>query len=100
MSASNSQNPESLTMNTVQARPTRDIEYFKTLLRRNPELPRPRALEGLSFADQVWERKSANRCYDAARIELGLKTPAQIQEECSAFRFPKNFRPRVVSYHL
>ncbi|WP_342751149.1 hypothetical protein OH491_27960 (plasmid) [Termitidicoccus mucosus] len=46
LSASNSQNPESLTMNTVQARPTRDIEYFKTLLRRNPELPRRVRLRG------------------------------------------------------
>ena len=82
----------------------RNVDYFKKLLAENPGLPRPSNRwelqeQGYAFDSVVFERKSANRAYDIARMELGLKTPREIQEECAWLTFPKNFEPQII-YHV
>jgi hypothetical protein len=74
----------------------RNIEYFKNLLSADPALRRPGVLPELAYSlsEQSWEWKSALRSYDAARIELGIRTPRQVQEENSPFT---HFKPRLIS---
>ena len=71
----------------------RNIEYYKRLLKENPGLGFPERLEGLDLEESVFERKAAGRCYDAARMELGIKKPSDIQQENSIFT---GMRPRWV----
>ena len=78
----------------------RNIEYFKKLLAENPALRRPEVLPELawSMSEQSWEWKSAARSYDAARIELGIRTPMEVQLENSWI--PPNCTPRLVQWHF
>ena len=77
---------------------SRDVEYFKKLLAENPSLRRPKPLDNISnpYA-QSREWKSASRCYDAARIELGVCSPDKIQQENSIFAYA-GMIPRVIGY--
>jgi len=77
----------------------RNIEYFKKLLAENPALRRPEVLPELawSMSEQSWEWKSAARSYDAARIELGIRTPHEVQLENSPF---EHCTPRLVRWHF
>lgn len=74
----------------------RNIEYFKERLAIDPALPRPAVLPELdwSLSEQSWEWKSALRSYDAARIEMKIRTPQEVQAENSPFA---HFKPRLIS---
>jgi hypothetical protein len=71
----------------------RNAAFFKRELAINPQLGQPRPLEGVSLEQRSREWRGAMRSYDAARIELGLKTPNEIQQQNSPFH---GFRPRIV----
>jgi len=77
----------------------RNIEYFKKLLAENPALRRPEVLPELewSMSEQSWEWKSASRSYDAARIEMGIRTPHEVQLENSPF---EHCTPRLIRRHF
>jgi hypothetical protein len=62
----------------------RDIDFFIRLLQDDPTLPCPSLPRDVSTFEQLQEWKSAIRSYDRARIHLGIKTPAQVNEENSA----------------
>ena len=77
----------------------RNIEYFKKLLAGDPALRRPEVLPELawSMSEQSWEWKSALRSYDAARIEMEIRTPHEVQLENSWI--PADCTPRLVRWH-
>jgi hypothetical protein len=77
---------------------TRDIRYFKKELAANPSLrsPDPRA-DCATLTERSREWRCALRSYDAACLELGIKTPAEIQAENSPFA---RMRPRLVAHHV
>ena len=78
----------------------RNIEYFKKQLAENPALRRPEVLSELdwSMSEQSWEWKSALRSYDAARIEMQIRTPMEVQRENSWL--PPGCTPRLVEWHF
>ena len=63
---------------------TEAYRHFLAALRENPKTPPP-ALR-METTDEFHAWKSEMRAYDAARIELKLATPREIQEENSAVR--------------
>lgn len=69
---------------------------FKRRLRRNPQLPPPLLSTRRLTLRQLHRYKEQLRAYDAARLELNLATPAEIQRENSAV--PRAFRPRVLLF--
>jgi hypothetical protein len=75
----------------------RDIEFFKRALVESPSLRVPVPLVELASMEQrSREWRSALRSYDAARLELGIRTPAQIQSENSLFT---GLKPELASFH-
>jgi hypothetical protein len=75
--------------------------YFIRLLRENPKIRWPRRLdEHLDYTKWEYseEYKSALRSYDAARLDLGLVTVAQLNQENGCV--PQSFTPRIVSFNL
>jgi hypothetical protein len=74
----------------------RDKARLARLLQKNPQQPAP-ALPKASLTVATLHRyKDRLRAYDAARQELKLASPEQIQAENSAVG--KAFRPRIVRF--
>jgi len=67
---------------TQKNRRLRDVAYFEELLRANPALPCPERPTPANLS-AIDEWKSAIRCYDDARVNLGIKTGLEIQRENS-----------------
>ena len=80
-------------------KPIRDIEYFKRELAKNPALPRPNPDDDLirSLDEFSREYRGAVRSYDAARIELKIATPEEINRKNSIFGAS---RPRLINFHV
>lgn len=73
-----------------------DKAKFVSLLRKNPQQAAP-ALPATSLTVAKLHRyKDRLRAYDAARLELKLASPAQIQRENSASG--SAFKPRIVQF--
>lgn len=74
------------------------VSRFKRQLRKNPRLRCPRLdLENITPA-RVADHKHTTRAWDIARIELGIVTPLQVQEENSPFRPLVGFKPRILHF--
>lgn len=74
------------------------VARFKRQLRRDPHLRCPRLeLENVT-PERVADHKHTTRAYDMARIELGIVTPMQVQEENSPFRPLRGFKPRILHF--
>jgi hypothetical protein len=74
----------------------RNIDFFKQELAANPSLRSPAWLPELPPLERAREWHVAIRSYDAACLELGVKTPGQIQNENYIFT---GFIPRLVRLH-
>ncbi len=69
---------------------------FKRRLRKNPQWRPARFAAETSTVAQLHDYKDQLRAWDAARMELGLATPEQIQRENSAI--PLGVRPRILKF--
>lgn len=73
-----------------------DKANFVRLLRKNPQQASPALPAGSLTVAQLHRYKDRLRAYDAARLELDLASPAQIQHENSAAG--SAFKPRIVRF--
>jgi len=73
-----------------------DKARFARLLRKNPQQSAPALPKTALTVEKLHRYKERLRAYDAARIELKLASPAQIQRENSAVGTA--FRPRIVRF--
>jgi hypothetical protein len=80
----------------------RNIEYFESLLKADPALRCPQLPHPCKTFEVLQEWKSATRCYDRARINLGIVTVAQVQDENSAIKREDRDKLKIVwerSFH-
>ena len=63
---------------------TEALRFYLDALRENPRTPPPACRTESGDAFHAW--KAEMRAYDAARLELKLATPAEVQEENAAIR--------------
>jgi hypothetical protein len=73
-----------------------DKARFTRLLRNNPQLPAPTLPKAALTVEKLHRYKDRLRAYDAARLELRLVSPAQMQRENSAVGI--SLRPRIVQF--
>lgn len=69
---------------------------FVRLLRKNPQQAAPALPTTSLTVTKLHRYKDRLRAYDAARLELKLASPAQIQRENSATE--SAFKPRIVEF--
>lgn len=69
---------------------------FKRRLRKDPQWRPQRLVPETSTVRKLHDYKTQLRAWDAARMELGLASPTQIQRENSAF--PMGSRPRILKF--
>jgi hypothetical protein len=72
-------------------------QYYLEALRRDPTVPEPPLR--LETVDAFHEWKGELRARDAARLALGLATPAEIQRQNAAIPKQKT-PPRIVKHSL
>lgn len=73
-----------------------DKAKFVRLLRKNPQQAAPALPKTALTVTKLHRYKERLRAYDAARLELKLASPSQIQRENSAAGTA--FRPRIVRF--
>ena len=73
-----------------------DKARFLDLLRKNPNQAAPALPKSGFTAARLHRYKERLRAFDAARLELKLVTPVQLQRENSAVR--TSFRPRILRF--
>ena len=61
--------------------------HFVAAFRRNPNTPAPKVR--MATVADFHEWKAEMRAYDAAKMDLNLATPRQIQTQNAAVRIPK-----------
>lgn len=61
--------------------------HFIVTLRRNPATPAPKVRTATVTDFHDW--KAEMRAYDAAKLELNLATPQEIQAQNAAIQLPK-----------
>jgi hypothetical protein len=72
----------------VRVKFTEAKNHFLAALRNNPNTPAPQ-MRRATVAD-FHEWKAEMRAYDAAKLELNLATPRQIQMQNAAVRIPQS----------
>jgi len=73
-----------------------DKARFVRLLRKNPQQPAPALPKTSLTVSKLHRYKDRLRAYDAARLELKLASPVQVQRENSAAG--SAFKPRIVRF--
>ena len=73
-----------------------DTAKFVRLLRKNPRQTAPALPKTSLTVAKLHRYKDQLRAFDAARLELKLASPAQVQRENSAVGTA--FRPRIVQF--
>ena len=74
---------------------SKTVRYVK-LLRRNPQQAAPALAKTSVTVRRLHAYKERLRAFDAARLELRLTTPAQLQRENSAAE--PSVRPRILRF--
>ena len=73
-----------------------DKAKFLAALRKNPRAARPAVPKSPLTSEKIRRYKQRLRAYDAARIELNLATPAEVQQENSLAK--REHRVRVLEF--
>lgn len=73
---------------------TEALTWYRDALRRDPKTPYPKARFAPVAEYREW--KEELRAFDAARLELGLVTPAQLQAQNAAMQPIPGRRGRIV----
>jgi hypothetical protein len=76
-----------------------DQANFVRLLRKNPQRSAPALPKTALTVAKLHRYKDRLRAFDAARLELKLSTPAQVQRENSAAGIARQPRIRQFSKH-
>lgn len=71
------------------------LNWYRAALRRDPKTPYPKAR--FTPVAEYREWKEELRAFDAARLELGLATPADLQTQNAALRPGAGRRGRIVA---